>query len=613
MKKYSCLILGLCWLIFVPITGYAETIPAKNKIILIGADGLTEKVVAQLLSQNKLKNIKYMRENGAYGRIISINPTASPILWTSMATGKKQKDHGILGFQIEDPQTGRMIVANNSHRKTKAIWNILSENKLKVGLIGYFNTWPVEKVNGFMISDISISPVEKGCYPPETYHIMKEILAPYTTYDLTRMYPFNVFDLDEEEVFRHFTPKMFNYLDQLGSELINNFLQIKESRIYSTNEAMQYFEFLKHTPIIKIALRRYFLDHIRFEYAKKMYKKDIDLFILYLKVPDAFSHIAWEYYRPNATTSKPDIEAYKDIIPRGYVFIDQVLGYFLQAADSATTVIFVSDHGFGDLTKPLYNVNKMLNTMGYLDYESDSEIKRDKIFDDTIYRWSRHSWFRRLYVNLNNLYPDRDPAQDELNMQLIADQLAAIKVGDVKLFWKINYYPGKHLAAPIMKNFALYKDISTTSGIYAIEALINGTFYSPEFLNNLRADETITINGKHYTLKEYVEFASLGEHDPYDGLAHFLGPVIKSKGFVEGYCILDLTPTILKILDLPIGADMAGNVPIGIFKPEFLVQHQTQYIKSYDEINEPFPKVDPQASPMEDQLKQQLRSLGYIQ
>ncbi len=613
MKKCSYLILGLCGFIFtLPINGYSETTPTRPKVILIGVDGLTEKVVAKLLSQNRLKNIQYIRDNGSYGRIVSIYPTISPALWTSMATGKNREDHGVIGFQIKDPQTGRLIVTNNSHRKTKAIWNILSEKKMKVGTIGYFNTWPVDAVNGFMISNISISPIERGFYPPEIRKIMREIIAPYTSRDLNHLYPFEVLHFRENSL-KYFTPKMFSYLDRLGTELINDYSKIKNKRIYSKTESEQYINFFNHKPLIRKMLRYYFVDQIRFKYAKKMYKNDLDLLALFIKGPDAASHATWEYYEPNLNTPQTDIKAYKDIIPNYYAFVDRVVGYFLQIADPDTTIILVADHGFEKKEALLFDINKVLNTMGYLDYGPDSEIRRDRIFDDTVNRWARHRSFRKLHVYLNNLYPNRDSSQDELRIKQIVDQLSSIRIGNLKLFKKINYYQGKHLAAAITQTHLLYKGVNNISGHYSIEAFINGAFYAPEIINNMGPDNTIIIDQNPYPLKDYAEIVNLGRHATFGGVINFIGPFIKPKYLIEGFSILNITPAILKILDLPIGADMSGGVPIGIFKPEFLVHHPTKYIESYDKINEPSPKGIPQASPIEDQLKQQLRSLGYIQ
>ena len=65
----------------------------------------------------------------SYGRMVS------PIIWTTIATGNGMDKHGIIDF-LKD---GVPVTANL--RKTKAIWNILSDNRITVGIVGYYVTW----------------------------------------------------------------------------------------------------------------------------------------------------------------------------------------------------------------------------------------------------------------------------------------------------------------------------------------------------------------------------------------------------------------------------------------------------------------------------------------
>ena len=60
---------------------------------------------------------------------------------TSTASGTLRLNEG-----DQLPVTGRM-------RKVKALWNILSDTGRKVAVVGWWATWPSEKVNGAMVSD----------------------------------------------------------------------------------------------------------------------------------------------------------------------------------------------------------------------------------------------------------------------------------------------------------------------------------------------------------------------------------------------------------------------------------------------------------------------------
>jgi predicted AlkP superfamily phosphohydrolase/phosphomutase len=604
MKLFHYLIFILCCLILgVPIyysikKSPPKIIPTDYKVILLGADGLTEEIITRLIQQGKLPNMKYIREHGSYGRITSIEKTLSPAIWTSIATGKKREDHGIPGFLIED-EKGEVFFTNRSHRKVKALWNILSERRKKVGITCYFTTWPVEEVNGFMISKTVDFPIEDSFYPPQIRDIIKEVLRPYINYDLDKIEQFARLDLEEQ--FQYFTPEMLKLLDQLGSDLINGYQKLKYKKNYSKVEWEQYRDFFKYNETITEAVfKAFFLDHLKFEYAKRLFSPELDFFTLLLKGPDIVSHHNWGFYEPGPGISMADIASFKDLIPNYYVFIDRVLGYFLKAADPNTIIILVSDHGFAKCHKlVMFDINRILNTMGLLDYKPDGKVDQSKVYDSKDFFW-RDKKDRMIFVNLNNLFRKRNPDQDKAKMEQIVARLDAVRVGKNRLFGELKFFP-----------------LDEEPGRFIIHTMISDTLHGGKD-NCLPAcaelGGTITIDQRKYPIDRYFQFSlAEGKHDTYDGIVYFLGPIIKPKNLIKSFNVLDMTPAILKIFDMPIAADMAGAVPINIFKSEFLIQHPPRYIKSYDTTIKKLPKIIPRKSPLGKKIKKDLRALGYIQ
>jgi len=90
------------------------------------------------------------------------------------------------------------------------------------------------------------------------------------------------------------------------------------------------------------------------------------------------------------------------------------------------------------------------------------------------------------------------------------------------------------------------------------------------------------------------------------------GPGIRRGGTVEGASLLDVTPTLLAILGLPVGADMDGRPLVEIFETPPAVET----IPSWDEIpgedgsHPPDRTVDPAESK---EALEQLIALGYIE
>src|SRR5262245_16290999 len=125
--------------------------PSQQKIFLIGLDGASWNLINPLLKQGKLPHFQQLIQTGTYASLKSFVPTKSPILWTSIATGKVPKKHGIGNFTAE--KDGKVIPVSGTQRITKAFWNILSEYGITVGVVNWWVTWPPEKVNGFVVSD----------------------------------------------------------------------------------------------------------------------------------------------------------------------------------------------------------------------------------------------------------------------------------------------------------------------------------------------------------------------------------------------------------------------------------------------------------------------------
>ena len=94
-----------------------------------------------------------LRQEGAYARLISAKPLLSPIIWTTIATGKPPDQHRIGHFVAVNAKTGEQLPVTSRMRKVKALWNILSDAGRSVAVVGWWATWPAEDVRGTVVSD----------------------------------------------------------------------------------------------------------------------------------------------------------------------------------------------------------------------------------------------------------------------------------------------------------------------------------------------------------------------------------------------------------------------------------------------------------------------------
>jgi len=106
------------------------------KALLIGLDGADWNIVDPLIEAGRLPNLGRLVREGTRGRLRTITPMLSPVIWTSIATGVLPARHGIIDFLATAGRDGEKQPVTSNLRKTKALWNILSEQGLTVVIAG---------------------------------------------------------------------------------------------------------------------------------------------------------------------------------------------------------------------------------------------------------------------------------------------------------------------------------------------------------------------------------------------------------------------------------------------------------------------------------------------
>jgi len=104
-----------------------DTLHGKKtpRVLLVGWDSADWRLIEPLLEEGHMPHLAALIESGVYGRLSTINPPLSPMLWTSIATGKRPWKHGVLGFTEIHPLNGTVRPIFSTARKCKAVWNIL--------------------------------------------------------------------------------------------------------------------------------------------------------------------------------------------------------------------------------------------------------------------------------------------------------------------------------------------------------------------------------------------------------------------------------------------------------------------------------------------------------
>jgi predicted AlkP superfamily phosphohydrolase/phosphomutase len=99
-----------------------------------------------------------------------------------------------------------------------------------------------------------------------------------------------------------------------------------------------------------------------------------------------------------------------------------------------------------------------------------------------------------------------------------------------------------------------------------------------------------------------------------DGMIFMMGPHVEKGGNISGATVLDVTPTILAMFGLPTARDMDGRPIAGGLEPALLkrMERETR-LQTYEPARTVSEGEEPIRSPVDQELRERLRSLGYIQ
>jgi predicted AlkP superfamily phosphohydrolase/phosphomutase len=289
----------------------------------MGVDGLEWDVILPLLKKERLPNTAKLMEMGYYGKLETLHPTLSPIIWTSVATGKVRDKHGILDF-VRIMPNGRKTLFNNSNRKVKAIWNILSDYGKRVHTIGWWMTYPVEKIKGIMVAQTNTTDqidMRAG------KHVWQGMLIGGV---LDQVYP-----PDRQNEILAIANEVAKELPDLTKQIFGEFrhpLSLLDGRLW--NNCL--WAFRADTAYHRISLKL------------AQEGSPADLTLLYFGGTDVVSHRFWRYMRPEIYGHKPtpeQLENFSAVIEDYYAYFDQMLGLLLKLYESDVTVIIISDHG----------------------------------------------------------------------------------------------------------------------------------------------------------------------------------------------------------------------------------------------------------------------------
>ncbi len=286
-------------------------------VLVIGIDGLEWSVLGPLVAEGRCPNLRGLMERGSYGRLATYYKALSPIVWTTIATGKSHRKHGITGFV-----DGRNEPFTSTRRGTAALWNIATAYGLSSNVCGWWITWPAEDIRGVMVSGSSSAALVNETWKPALLEDGEDQVHPV--------------ELNE---------RVLAIAKQAGSQA--RLKQLLQEKVFGDPQHASFGD--TERKIVQQSLWSVQSDATYVDIATDLLReRPADLNMVYIGGPDVVGHRFWRQYRPDgfAWARDPEADAFlASVIPDYYAWADELVGQLLAVAPEGVTVLVVSDHG----------------------------------------------------------------------------------------------------------------------------------------------------------------------------------------------------------------------------------------------------------------------------
>lgn len=295
----------------------------KRKVAVFGLDGITFDLLQPWLDEGHLPHLSGLLQRGASGRLRSTIPPVSASAWASFATGTNPGQHGLVDFTYPAPDSYEIQVTNGRTRAVPALWEIVNAAGGACGVVSMPMTYPPRPLNGFMLcSFLTPSQESEYTYPTTLKQELAERFGPYP--------------LHMSEKGRGSDPSIF----------VRAVKQMEIDRAQAVSYLLQ--------------------------------DKPWDLFMYVFETTDNLQHEVWHLLDDShplhdaamAEKVLPDILDY-------YTTVDRLLGEMLDLVPEDALVVVLSDHGFGPFHK-FFHINNWLAENGWLQFKRTpvSQLKR---------------------------------------------------------------------------------------------------------------------------------------------------------------------------------------------------------------------------------------------
>ena len=107
-----------------------------DKLLLLGIDGMDPRFASRLVREGKMPNLKKLMDKGSCRddlMMLGANPTITPPMWATLATGAYPMTHGIMDYNLsaEDDKDVTLGAFSSRFLKAEPLWNVTAEEGKK--------------------------------------------------------------------------------------------------------------------------------------------------------------------------------------------------------------------------------------------------------------------------------------------------------------------------------------------------------------------------------------------------------------------------------------------------------------------------------------------------
>jgi predicted AlkP superfamily phosphohydrolase/phosphomutase len=547
----------------------------EHKTVVFGLDGACFDLIGPWLEAGALPTLRSLIDRGGRAPLTSCVPATTPPAWTSLTTGVNPGKHGVFGFYRRHRDEYDVSPVTDADVSARRLWDYTSETGLRSLVVNVPVTHPARELAGVLVPGY-LAPSAPATYPPDVLEAV---------------------DMPD---YRVYAPSEADTIPE--GKLLEEWLTVTEQRKDLTLRLLDAYEW--------------------------------DLLFVEFQKPDGAVHKFADRSR----------------VRRIYERVDDCLATILEAVPGEPNVVVVSDHGIGQPKQWTVALNTWFIEEGYVTTTTDEAADRswldraaggeDEEGDDvdpvrTLFAWLAQNGVTKqqleralstvgLYDLAARLAPEgagaglREEVVDRAASEVFYEGMgfSGVDVGVVvndERFYADGIVSADNYDALREEVMAALRELSGPDGEHAFtrvrprEAVCEGerTPEAPDIVLEQAADYVI---GSAYPRGATFSSAAPDRVDhTRDGLLIAAGPDIEARWeFTSPPSVMDVTPTLLHLLDVPLNERFDGRVLEGV-----LSFGRAPAVAAY----EPFERggeavvTDEEAAALEDRL----RNMGYLE